>query len=870
MTLSLTTSIIIDAVRPRIPPLLTSSAVSLSLHKGHSGRILVVGGSSEYSGAPYYAGIAALRTGADICHIVCHPAASGPLKAYSPDLIVHPIIDASGGKELAVAKAVALMSRVHVVVVGPGLSRDEFMADVAAAIILEAKRRSMPLVVDAVLTSAVLTPNHAEFKRLCDAVKPKTYEPSSLSESLGGAVVFQKGHFDVISNGQTTLSVEEIGSPRRCGGQGDLLSGAVATFIAWMQLFETGVFAESKQKQSGVVTVAVHDSEGKAGTTEIPLGMLACAAGSVLVKQAAHRAFKVKGRAMTASVMADLLGEVFADSFDNLEFAGNCLCVGLNLGFLIAFKPQASDLGSTSSADDSSQPRVCENGVQSYLIGQLVLYVFYSLPQRPLQYYIENFNPEARYSKVVGFIWALWSVFTVFDIIWFFTGQYWTFTSSLCKIYDPPLFWLAVLHIIFFYLTTVIPIILYAIFVGIQRRRRRHAELHGGTGPAAHLKGGLSKAELATLRTFIFRTNMAVVPEEDEELGNYERMRDGEQVELQVVQVPVNSDTPGGEGAISLRRDSKGKSAVITPEYLSPDAAQVGGGSSATQSTGTKSENLETSTSPLIHNSGLVEDDLPAGAPTNCTICFCDFEAGDVIRELACKHIFHADCIDPWIIVPDEPSSSSTPQKAHRTCPLCVREVILPEYRDKEVELAMAIQKKEDEEMAVLIAQLKKEAEEEQALIERRRKRAEARKQRRVNGSFAGLLLNRGRSKTTEPAKNNAGKDEAMKRSASVDAEIKAPEIEVSADATISNGNETNGEFLSPQERLTSMKNKLETIKSMLLESPSDGQSHTTEGALATVNAVGLMLEAVEVDLKEEERALRDEYKDGAEHNMTS
>ena len=37
----------------------------------------------------------------------------------------------------------------------------------------------------------------------------------------------------MISNGLTTEVCDAAGSPRRCGGQGDLLSGTLATFLLW-------------------------------------------------------------------------------------------------------------------------------------------------------------------------------------------------------------------------------------------------------------------------------------------------------------------------------------------------------------------------------------------------------------------------------------------------------------------------------------------------------------------------------------------------------------------------------------------------------------------------------------------------------------
>lgn len=47
---------IIQNISKIIPPL------SSKLYKGQAGRICIVGGSKEYTGAPYYAGMSSLRT----------------------------------------------------------------------------------------------------------------------------------------------------------------------------------------------------------------------------------------------------------------------------------------------------------------------------------------------------------------------------------------------------------------------------------------------------------------------------------------------------------------------------------------------------------------------------------------------------------------------------------------------------------------------------------------------------------------------------------------------------------------------------------------------------------------------------------------
>ncbi len=58
-------------------------------YKGNSGKLAVIGGSQEYTGAPYYAAISGLRSGSDLSHVICPLEASIPIKCYSPEIIVH-------------------------------------------------------------------------------------------------------------------------------------------------------------------------------------------------------------------------------------------------------------------------------------------------------------------------------------------------------------------------------------------------------------------------------------------------------------------------------------------------------------------------------------------------------------------------------------------------------------------------------------------------------------------------------------------------------------------------------------------------------------------------------------------------------------
>lgn len=158
-------------------------------HKGQDGRIGIVGGSLEYSGAPFFAGMSALRTGADLVHIFCCKEASTPIKSFSPELIVHPVLDESNGLNLIEP----WLERLHVILIGPGLGRDVKVFETVSKLIRKCRELSKPLVVDADglflvgqnpdliknYPGLVLTPNAMEFTRLVKAILNKNVEPSS-------------------------------------------------------------------------------------------------------------------------------------------------------------------------------------------------------------------------------------------------------------------------------------------------------------------------------------------------------------------------------------------------------------------------------------------------------------------------------------------------------------------------------------------------------------------------------------------------------------------------------------------------------------------------------------------------------------------
>ncbi|VVD05109.1 unnamed protein product [Leptidea sinapis] len=292
----------VKIIKSCIPPLTNNK------HKGQAGRIGIVGGSLEYTGAPYFAGISALKVGADLVHVFCASQAATVIKSYSPELIVHPLLDGENASKLISP----WLDRLHAVVIGPGLGRESSILRVVAELIQIIRDKKIPLIIDAdglfLLTEnielikdfpspVILTPNKIEFERLFN----KSNETSGLQNLGRNIIILRKGETDeVISNSPEVQWKSNVGgSGRRCGGQGDILSGSIATFLHWIL----------EQKNDLNIGVDVDKN--------LIASSLASYAGSVLVRKCNENAFKVKGRSMLASDMIEHIHNSFETLFEN-------------------------------------------------------------------------------------------------------------------------------------------------------------------------------------------------------------------------------------------------------------------------------------------------------------------------------------------------------------------------------------------------------------------------------------------------------------------------------------------------------------------------------------------------------------------------
>ena len=347
-----------------IPPL------HANLHKGAMGKVVVVGGCEEYTGAPYFAAFAALKMGADLAHVFCTKGAASVIKSYSPELIVHPYLDECSSASAVMTRFEPWMDKFSkdgtCVVIGPGLGRHPKILEQAKEILLAFNGKGVPVVVDAdglwmlceapdivkklQLEHVVLTPNPAEHVRMlsakigeCDTdatvvLKGKSSigfgvstreDPSSERRVLP---MDKSRDWIVYSNVEERVKAtdwegylgeyeplycEEPGSSRRAGGQGDILTGCIATFIAWNSGRDGWIQRKPARsfESLGEPSRQQDEEKQKLDRRELRMETIAkCAhAGCTVTRMASIRAFNTHHRAMGAPEIINELGSVIHD-----------------------------------------------------------------------------------------------------------------------------------------------------------------------------------------------------------------------------------------------------------------------------------------------------------------------------------------------------------------------------------------------------------------------------------------------------------------------------------------------------------------------------------------------------------------------------
>ena len=237
-------------------------------HKGEAGKILVVGGSKKYYGAPIFTALAAEASGADLITIFLPQVHVEMAKNYSLNFFLNGFVDYDLGLK-DIGLIIEESKKADVLCIGNGLDKE---ADTLRSIKLILRECKIPCVVDAdalipdildIETEAelILTPHHAEFERVFgEKVTPENVQKFSKEYNL---TIVVKGKTDIIAS-KGELYLNETGTPKmRVGGTGDALAGIIGSFVAQkMQIVEAaksacelfGLAGEALEKQKEFFT----------------------------------------------------------------------------------------------------------------------------------------------------------------------------------------------------------------------------------------------------------------------------------------------------------------------------------------------------------------------------------------------------------------------------------------------------------------------------------------------------------------------------------------------------------------------------------------------------------------------------------------
>lgn len=83
---------------------------------------------------------------------------------------------------------------------------------------------------------------------------------------------------------------------KRCGGQGDILSGSVGALLAWSKCYEDGAFGDKSVPVS-----------------RMPL--LAATGASMITRGASRRAYEIEGRGVVTQDMLKEIAGSFSEAF---------------------------------------------------------------------------------------------------------------------------------------------------------------------------------------------------------------------------------------------------------------------------------------------------------------------------------------------------------------------------------------------------------------------------------------------------------------------------------------------------------------------------------------------------------------------------
>ncbi|MFH1432141.1 MAG: NAD(P)H-hydrate dehydratase [archaeon] len=244
---------------------------ALGSKKGDYGRLLVVGGSRIYTGAPALSALAAINSGCDIAVVAAPHRAADIVASFSPALITVPL-DGDYLRPDHVGSLLRYSERSDALVIGPGLTRETVVLRAIADFM---NRVEIPCVIDADAIyayseygkkmnalSCIVTAHRGEFLALTGvdlSSKKDIVKEVEAAAKKFGAVILLKGHLDIISDGKRTV-VNKTGNPYMTkGGTGDVLAGICGALLGrGVSAFDAAVAGAYISGAAGDAAARIH------------------------------------------------------------------------------------------------------------------------------------------------------------------------------------------------------------------------------------------------------------------------------------------------------------------------------------------------------------------------------------------------------------------------------------------------------------------------------------------------------------------------------------------------------------------------------------------------------------------------------------
>ncbi len=220
-------------------------------NKGSFGKVLIIGGKKNMSGAAYFAGAAAYRSGAGLVRILTPEANRIILQTLLPQAMIDII------EETDDDKITKLISWADVIVAGPGIGTEMPSTNIIRKFI---EWSDKPLVMDAdalnllsnhpewyekLKQRCIITPHMGEMARLTglsiEELKADRAKACSEFAKKHQIICILKDSSSVISDGKTVCYNETGNQGMAKGGSGDILAGMTGAIAAVnFDLFSTG------------------------------------------------------------------------------------------------------------------------------------------------------------------------------------------------------------------------------------------------------------------------------------------------------------------------------------------------------------------------------------------------------------------------------------------------------------------------------------------------------------------------------------------------------------------------------------------------------------------------------------------------------